>query len=126
MGTGLGWDPPTTRLLLSSLAQLLVKRRWVPRDALKSVLTQFTFCLTCLTGYTFAIVEHIFLIFLIMTRDIYLGLKTKYSAFCCIQKTNSNRKCLRFPVCCEAEERDYISVCTLACTLCHILHEVTH
>ena len=31
---------------LSSLAQLLVKRRWAPLDALKSVPTQFTFIFT--------------------------------------------------------------------------------
>ena len=32
--------------ILSSLAQLLVKRRWAPLDALKSVLTQFTVLLS--------------------------------------------------------------------------------
>ena len=58
MGTGLGWEgniltgslciglatPSQQHYILSSLAQLLVKRGWAPLDALKSVPTSsFTF-----------------------------------------------------------------------------------
>ena len=52
MGTGLGWEGNSWRpshkqhYKLSNLAQSLVKKRWAPLDALKSVPTQFTFFFT--------------------------------------------------------------------------------